>query len=271
MNTQQKIWKGTGVFFRSLFPLCLYLVIPGALSLLGKGLRGFEGSTEAFLLESGNFYQILGTAVLFGIFRKRAKKRGTTIEAETTIVTDGFDRNLALLYLGLGFFSALSVSALLTLLPLPGVLRESYEEASGVIFQRTDLFLAAVNLLFLAPLVEEIIFRGYMLSGLLSFFGEKEAVILCSAVFALCHVELLWMVYAFFMGVLLCRTAIRKDNILYGIVLHGGFNLFSVVTLVLSGSAFFANRFLVACYGLIGICSVMLIRRKLLSREEWYL
>ena len=271
MNFQQKLWKGTAVLFRSLFPLILYIVVPGLLAAFGSLLRHFPGSMDSFLLESGNFYQILGTLLCFFFFRKRAQKRGTTVEKETTIVYEGFDRKLALSYLWLGFFSALAVSAVLTLLPLPEVIRQSYQESSAAVFQRTDLVLAVINLLVLAPLVEEMIFRGYMLSELLRFFEEREAVYITSAVFALCHVDLLWMIYAFIMGLILCRTAIKKDNILYGIVLHGGFNLFSAVNLVFSGSAFLTDRVLVFLYGITGVLSVLLIRRELLSREEWYL
>ena len=276
MNYQQKIWKGTGVIIKSLFPLFLYIVIPGCLSVIGKFLRRFDGNTEAFLLESGNFYQMLGTVICFLILRKSAKKRGNTLIKETTLDTENFDRKLALLYLGLGFFSALSISALITVLPLPAFLKQSYTESASSIFQRTDLVLAVFNLLILAPVVEEMIFRGYMLNSLLSFFGEKAAVIISSGVFAACHVNLIWMIYAFAIGLILGRTAIKKDNILYGIVLHGGFNLFSAVNLVLlhtglSEKLFFASRISVVLFGIVGILSVILIRRELEGREEWYL
>ena len=276
MNTQQKIWKGTGIIVKSLFPLFLYIAIPGCFAVIGSILRHFEGNTEVFLLESGNFYQVLGTAVCFLIFQKSAKKRGTTVEKETTLDAENFDRRLALMYLGLGFFSAVSVSALITVLPLPSFLRQSYSESAASVFQRTDLVLAVFNLLILAPVVEEMIFRGYMLNGLLGFFGENAAVAVSSGIFAICHVNPIWVIYAFVIGLILGRTAIKKDNILYGIVLHGGFNLFSAVNLVLqktglSERLFFTSRVSVVLFGAVGILSVLLIRRELSGREEWYL
>ena len=274
MNLQQKIWRGAGVIGRSLVPLVLYIAVPGALMAVGKAIRRFQGDTGAFLLESGNFYQLLGTILCLVIFEKSSRKRGTTLFQETALSTEKIDRKFAVLCLGLGFFSAVAVSALISF--LPGVVRQAYEESSAAVFQRTDLSLEVFNLLLLAPVVEEIIFRGYMLSGLLRFFDEKKAVCLSAGVFALCHVNLLWILYAFFLGVVLAKTAIRKDNIFYGILLHGGFNLFSAVNLIITESGlgerlFYANRIAVLLYGVIGVLCVLLIRRELLSREEWYL
>lgn len=276
MNFQQKIWKGTGVIKKSLVPLILYIAVPGALMLFGIFLRRFKGNTDSFLLESGNFYQIAGTLLCLWILSRSARKRGTTLSEETALYTENLDRKLLALYLGLGFFSAVSVSAVITLVPLPDFLKQSYEESSSAVFQRTDLGLQVINLLIFAPAAEEIIFRGYMLSGLLSFFEEKKAVRICAGIFALCHVDLLWILYAYFLGVVLSETAIKKDNITYGIVLHGGFNFFSVVNLIIINTGlgdrlFYTSPAAVLCYGIIGMLCVLLIKRELENREEWYL
>lgn len=155
-----------------------------------------------------------------------------------------------------GMSVSMLVSALLTLVKIP-YLSDSYSDAAGMVYGRTDLLLVLILVGFLSPVIEEIIFRGYMLNRLLAYFGERVSVLMTAAVFALCHVNLIWTFYAFFMGIFLGRLAMRKDNILYSICVHIGFNLPSVLIAAVmpavpGGSLFFGSKLLVLCYGLAG-------------------
>lgn len=275
MNWEQKVWNGGRAVLWAIRPLLLYILLPGFCVIVGSILRRFRG-TDNIWYTSGNFYQFIGALIYFYILYRIAEKKGTTISEETTLFYKGQDRELSILYLGLGFTSALVISALLTVLPLPGFLANNYTDMSQKVFFSPDLILVILNIGIAAPILEEIIFRGYMLNRMLRFFDEKKAVYITAALFALCHVNIIWILYSFVLGIILGRTAMKKDNIFYGILLHGGFNLFSVVNIILivtglGGKYFFSSKVLVAGYGIIGALGLSLIVRKLQGREEWYL
>lgn len=275
MNWEQRVWFGAKAVLWAVRPLLLYILLPGFCVIVGSVLRRFHG-TENIWYTSGNFYQFVGALIYFFILYRIAKKKGTTISEETTLFYENQDMGLAKLYLGLGFTSALVLSSILTVIPFPRFLTGSYTNEAQRVFFSPDLILVILNIGIAAPILEEIIFRGYMLNRCLRYFDEKKAVYITSALFAVCHVNLIWIIYSFVLGIILGRTAMKKDNIFYGILLHGGFNLFSVVDAILIATGlgdrvFFASKLLVAGYGIIGALGLALIVRKLKSREEWYL
>lgn len=255
-NWQQKVWRGCGAILYAIRPLLLYLFMPGFAMSVGKLVRRYARSNEAFIAESGNFYTFLGTLCVAFILYRRAKKKGTTVWEEATLSLEGAQVKFAAYCALLGASVSMFVSAFLTLVKIP-YLSESYSGAAGAIYERTDLLLVLMMVGFLSPVLEEVIFRGYMLNRLLTRFGERESVLITGTVFALCHANLLWMAYAFFMGVFLAALAMKKDNILYSVCVHVGFNLPSVLIAAiqaagLGGDLFFRNRLFIVLYGLIG-------------------
>jgi membrane protease YdiL (CAAX protease family) len=124
----------------------------------------------------------------------------------------------------------------------------------------------------LSPLIEEIIFRGFMLNRLLTFFSQRTAVFLSSVIFALCHANFFWMLYALPMGIFMANLSVKKDNILYTVFFHIGFNFPAVVIAVIQRfeqgrGLFFGNGFIILLYGLIGMASAKLITNTLNERE----
>jgi len=91
------------------------------------------------------------------------------------------------------------------------------------------LYVAVLFNTFFTPIVEEVIFRGYMLNRLLPHWGEKKSLFAVSLLFALMHGTALWMLYAFAMAWVIGRVSIYEDNIFYAICVHMGFNLFSTI------------------------------------------
>ena len=141
---------------------------------------------------------------------------------------------------------------------------DAYAGTSQAIFMGNDLLFIAVTTVLLAPLTEEIVFRGYMFNTLLQTFEEKTAVWIVSIVFALCHTQPVWILYSLGMGLLLTWISLREHNIFQGILLHIGFNFPSVVTWMLQSNQrtaelFYGNRILIAGYGLIGAITAWIL------------
>ncbi len=223
LSFQQRLWKGTETLIHAGKPLVLYLTLPALLTCVGMVLSGGR-TAEDMIARSGRFYYALGIILTLYLLHRRCRKRGASLCEEATLEYRGLDWKKLFWLTCLGLGMALFFSALLTLLPLPAILKQDYLNSSDGLDQGTDQALALAATVILAPVAEEIIFRGYLLNRLLRWFGERESVFLSSAVFALCHVSVIWILYAFFMGVLLARVSLREDNIAFSIALHVGFN-----------------------------------------------
>ncbi|MEG0814091.1 MAG: CPBP family intramembrane glutamic endopeptidase [Clostridium sp.] len=256
-TTEQKIWKAAAAIIRSLRPLLLYLILPALVASLGMLITGRQDNTQRFVHQSGRFYKTLGIVLTFVILERSARKRGSSIAKETTLKWEKPDIGKLFLLFGLGVGVSLFLSAAFTFLP-PSI-GQGYATASQAAFSGTDLGLAIVSALVLAPVLEEVIFRGYMLNRLFDGFEQKGALLVSSLIFALCHISPLWILYAFGMGILLACVAVWEDNILYSIMLHAGFNFLSVPTLFINQSPeasefIFGNPWIISAYGLIGLC-----------------
>lgn len=78
-------------------------------------------------------------------------------------------------------------------------------------------FLSIVSIVVLAPVIEEFLFRGFLLNRWLRKYGIKTAVILPSILFALIHTEIIG---GFVFGVVLSLIYIKTQSIFGPIIVH---------------------------------------------------
>ncbi|MDE6743839.1 MAG: CPBP family intramembrane metalloprotease [Lachnospiraceae bacterium] len=273
LTWQQKIWKYGGAFLHAIKPVLIYMIVPPFLlavlsPLLNRG--NYEVSAEYYMYAS-NFYTFLGLVFVILIFWKSAKKRQSYIMEEVTLSLQDLNKTYLFGMILFGAAAAVSISSIYTL--LPKALMQSYEELSYGSFKAYDVTLAIISAVVLAPVLEEIVFRGYMLGRLLPVFGEKKAVAVVSILFALCHINLFWGLYGLVMGYLLAKVSIRQDNLLYSIAMHIGFNLPSAVNYVILNNerlyhSLYGNKFLIVCYGMTAGCIVLLLWRQYKKYEN---
>lgn len=77
----------------------------------------------------------------------------------------------------------------------------------------------------IAPITEEIVFRGALFSSITRFLNKPIAVIVTSLLFAIVHVDPVQMGYAFVLGVMLAFIRAETGRILPCIAMHFAFNL----------------------------------------------
>lgn len=83
-----------------------------------------------------------------------------------------------------------------------------------------DLILNIIFVALLPAVVEEIVYRGVILKGLLKKCAPWVAILLTSFVFMLAHGSLEQCVYQFILGVVLTYIAYSTGNILYSMIAH---------------------------------------------------
>lgn len=261
MTTEQKIWKAAGCIFSAIRPFFLYVAAPGICMSIGYILRSPDMSAREFFIYGSNFYTALGMFLALYLLYRLSKKRGQNFFEETTLFFDRLTVKKAAGFFLFGFLTAWALSAFLTLVPIP-FLGEQYSESSGRMYAGRDLLFVFVTTVITAPLLEEIVFRGYMLNRLLVFFSEKTAVYIVSALFALCHGNLIWIIYAFLMGLLMSRIAMKEDNIAGTVCMHMGFNFPSVMIVLINQNPeleqrIFGSDILIFLYGLLAAAGIL--------------
>jgi sodium transport system permease protein len=95
----------------------------------------------------------------------------------------------------------------------------------------------ALVVVVLAPVCEELAFRGFILTGLRQRFHPWTAILLSSFLFAASHLNVFQMVPTFILGVILGVVATRSRSILPGILLHLLYNGLFVASVAFPGYA----------------------------------
>lgn len=110
---------------------------------------------------------------------------------------------------------------------------------SETAYQETLAALAAAPLpaflrvCLLAPVVEELLMRGFLLEGLVKSRGTLWGLLLSAGLFGLLHLSLVQGLSAFLCGLVLGLLALRTRSPFYAILAHGGYNLLSYLLMIL--------------------------------------
>jgi len=80
----------------------------------------------------------------------------------------------------------------------------------------------------MAPILEEIIFRGIVLDGLLKNYSPVKAIVISSLLFAAIHLNPWQFVTAFFGGLFIGWVYYRTRNLAYAIIIHAANNFFAL-------------------------------------------
>lgn len=111
---------------------------------------------------------------------------------------------------------------------LPGS-EERYQEMLGHL--REAPVLSFIQVCILAPVMEEILMRGFLLGGLSVNYGKMTALLISSAFFALLHFNMVQTLSALICGIVLGLLYMRTDSLICCIAAHAGYNMISYAAL----------------------------------------
>jgi len=164
-----------------------------------------------------------------------------------------------ILVLVLTILGLLVIDPLTNLIPMPEEVEELFEQMFS---KSVPAFFTAV---ILAPVLEELIFRGIVLEGFLKNYSPVKAILLANVLFGLAHLNPWQFVGAFLMGILISWVYYKTRNLVLPVLMHLLNNLLSFLFLYLSDVSFaeatlrdfFASP--LVYYTLVGISAVLLI------------
>lgn len=84
----------------------------------------------------------------------------------------------------------------------------------------------------IAPVIEEILMRGFVLGGLKNTYGVKGALFISALFFAILHFNMVQTLSAFVCGIILGLLYIKTNSIPCCIIAHCGYNLISYITMI---------------------------------------
>lgn len=149
-------------------------------------------------------------------------------------------------YLPIVWLAALIWGGLLGALEAAGLIEGVEPQELVSLFQKGGdplaIGLLVVLAVVLAPIVEEIIFRGCLYRFLKSQTTRLPAQLISGALFALMHANLFSFVPLMVVGVLLARVYERSGNLLVPIWFHAFFNAFSLLMLYVTSLSEFVPQ-----------------------------
>ena len=134
------------------------------------------------------------------------------------------DKGVILPIIIMGVAVQFFLSYALEFLPIPDAIMNDYMEKSSSIVLGGSLFIRILAVAIVAPIVEEVFFRGIILSHFRKVMPLWLAVLLSSVMFGVMHGQILWIAYTSVMGILFAAVALREKSIVGSIILHMAIN-----------------------------------------------
>lgn len=160
---------------------------------------------------------ICTVGVLFAFFALRKKNLLSEINASPIP---------ALTYVPLsimGMCFAVLITFALDILPISEEVWEEYNQSASMIDSAG--LIPMLSTVIFAPIAEETVFRGLVYTRLKRAMPAWVAAILQAAVFGALHGQILWVAYAFVMGLVLAAIVESTGSLFAGIAVHICFNL----------------------------------------------
>jgi len=217
--------------------LLLSLLISTGLAISGVDLRRLQKSPHELILLNIVIQVILDLGLLaYLAVQMRVRFRSPFWRAIgwRKLDTGRFPR--AAVYFGLvlaGFFLSIIVSLGSALFP------PNKDLPIEILFQdRNTTLVFMLIAVFLAPLVEETIFRGYIYPVIGRSFGMVWGIVATGTLFGLLHAEQLWggwgqIALLIFVGIVLTFARAFSRTVVTGFVIHTSYNLVQVIGLLI--------------------------------------
>ena len=216
----RRIWK---VIYPALLLVVIYLVVYFiAAQIYGIFFKDSYAGLEEFMNDRGSVASI-AALVAGGL-------AGFWLYKKEIVVTSARITKKPVYFLWVAVLGALASHGLgmvVSFINVTGILG-TYSQVAAEL-SAGGLVLTAVKSVILAPLTEELIFRGITFYRGRIYFGFWPAAVVSSVLFAVYHMNLMQGVYAFLYGILLCLVYACFENLWATIAMHAAANLCSLL------------------------------------------
>jgi len=225
VKTSSLGWWTVAAFFGGIFGATVVSVV-----VLAVGADGFEPIPFAlvFVGQAG--------ASFFLVFIFSRRFGSGSLSADVGLVARGSDWWALLAGMGLQIAVAIVTFPLLRLMFPDGPPEQGVAEIAGGSETTMEIVLILVSVAVLAPLIEEIIYRGMLMPWVHRFVGKWPAILISAAAFSSVHL-LDWNARGAVPGIFLLGgglgwAAIKRGDLSLAVPLHAGVNLLAGILIV---------------------------------------
>mgnify|MGYP002711906526 CR=1 FL=1 len=206
------------------------LILMGSANLIHNGILD-----ESILVTISKYQIVLGQLIrgiliyFFIKFENKRKSASSKIIANRGLVSDSW--KMLVVGFGVAGLGNIIVGIMVNLLKDTEMYKQVFDiiETTMVATNPMDYVILFVGVVILAPIVEELMFRGLLLNKLMDDFKPKYAIILSALAFGIYHFNVFQGVNTFAMGIILATVYYYRRNITDCIIIHMANNLFAVV------------------------------------------
>ena len=245
---------------------CIYFLASTVVGFIFSMAYGFSSLTEQELYNKvmgasleitmiSNALAVLGCCLLIKAFRSEP--------AEALRVNTGFGKKWSVVgsCLFLGLSGQFVITVVLGMIPFPESWIKMLEKNSDMIIS-SPVLTQVVAVAIVAPLAEEIIFRGCIQRTLGEGMPKWLAIFLASLVFGLMHATPISIIYATVLGALMGWLFVAFDSIIPSVIFHIAFNAMSMLV-----GEVLVIVFIGACV-IFALCIAYLVRLSKLPRTD---
>lgn len=170
---------------------------------------------------------MIGFLILWAVMHRRVSWKALFVKTEKPMTAKSFLMLLCVFISGQVLFSFVS-AGMEAVANLLGYSLMAQIESATTVAETVSMF---IYISFVAPVFEELIFRGFVLRGMQPL-GRKAAVVIAAIVFGFYHVNLPQAMFAIYIGIVLGYVA-TNYSIWWAIAMHIINNLYAEVTGIL--------------------------------------
>ena len=167
--------------------------------------------------------------VIYRIFRKDERRRGRNLTMRTLGKPKAADVVISCF---MGLFISIVLNFAIAMTGLSEIMYEMnpsrYDQLSSL-----PLIPSFITLCILAPVLEELLFRGIIFRRLMEYRGFVYAAVFSAVLFGLVHLDVFTGICAFLIGVIMAIIYRHTGNLFVSMAFHFGFNFYSIITQIL--------------------------------------
>ncbi len=257
-STEKKSYPSIGQAFGMIGVLILITIV---VSLLMELVRKASDPGFNSLLNCLTYTLSMFLFLIFGVKMRRSRK----------FSWNRVSMPILLLCIPLILSLGILVEPLINAIPMPELIRKYF---NSVI---TNDIYSFVMIAIAAPLLEELVFRGIVLDGLLKHYSPVKAIIWSAAIFGIAHLNPWQFLSAFSLGLVIGWLYWKTNSLIPGIAIHFINNSLSFLMMMVTGDSLITTQQFMgdgkAYYVVYGMCipifvgSLFLIQQRLKMKE----
>lgn len=196
--------------------------------MVGNSDTGILNQVVKYQVIVGQLLRLILICIFFAIKKKREPNKTNNIIKNKRFLADSW--KMLIIGVGVAGFGNLIISFLLTIFGNSPLVTDTLDQFSEA-FQINgpmDFFVMIIGMVILAPIVEEILFRGIVFERFTKIYKLSTAIILDGLLFGIYHMNILQGINTFFMGMVLAFVYYYRRNITDVIIIHMVNNFFAL-------------------------------------------